>query len=435
MKFIRLPHALAGAALIAAVSAPQAASAQGMLSRIKQKVQDKVDQTADSAAGAVVDKTAEGVTCAATNNACIKKAVDAGKPVQVVGKNGKPVSAADSSNAMTAAQGGGSDSAAGPAASSPPGAGVWLNYDFIPGDKVLYYEDFSDAKVGDLPKHLDITDGNVSVVDIKGTKYMRSVTGGTAYINLPSALPQRFTIEVVFHRSGGNGMGMHFNIGKDKDNLDFDFRCDQGAASISGMGANGSKQSGEGANGVGDNDFETCRLMVDSGYAKVYINNQRLGQLSGLNIGRGKVIGVEIANGDDNGSLITGIRIAEGGKPLYDALSASGRVSTHGILFATGSSTIQGESTPTLTEIGQMLQQHADLKLEIDGHTDNVGNAAANQSLSEKRAGAVRQYLVTTYKIDPSRLTSNGFGDTKPVSPNTTPEGRQINRRVELVKM
>ncbi|MEO9226726.1 MAG: OmpA family protein [Gemmatimonadaceae bacterium] len=435
MKLIRLQCFLAGAALMATLSMSQAAGAQGLLSRIKQKVQDKVDQTADSAAGAVVDKTAGGVTCAATNRACIKTAVDAGKPVQVVGKNGKPVSAADSSNAVTLAQGGGSAPAASSAASSPPGAGVWLNYDFIPGDKVLYYEDFSDAKVGDLPKHLDVTDGNVSVVDIKGTKYMRSVTGGTAYINLPSALPQRFTIEVVFHRSGGNGMGMHFNIGKDKDNLDFDFRCEQGAASISGKGANGAKESGEDANGIGDNDFETCRLMVDSGYAKVYINNQRLGQLSGLNIGRGNVIGVEIPNGDDNGSLITSIRIAEGGKPLYDALSASGRVSTHGILFATGSAIIQGESTPTLTEIGQMLQQHADLKLEIDGHTDNVGNAAANQSLSEKRAGAVRQYLVATYKIDSARLTSKGFGDTRPVSPNTTPEGRQMNRRVELVKM
>ena len=435
MKIIRLPYFLASAALIATVSAPQAANAQGFLSRIKQKAQEKVDQATDSVAGTAVDKTAGAVTCAATNSACIKKAADAGKPVQVVGKNGRPVSAADSSDAMATAQGGGSASAAGPAASTPPGAGAWLNYDFIPGDRVLYYEDFSDANVGDLPKHLDITDGNVSVVDIKGTKYLRSVTGGTAYINLPSALPQRFTIEVVFHRSGGNGMGMHFNIGKDKDNLDFDFRCDQAAASISGKGANGAKESGEDAAGVGDNDFETCRLMVDSGYAKVYINSQRVGQLSGLNIGRGNVIGVEIANGDDNGSLITGIRIAEGGKPLYDALSASGRVSTHGILFATGSSTIRGESTPTLTEIGQMLQQHADLKLEIDGHTDNVGNAAANQSLSEKRAGAVRQYLVTTYKIDPSRLTSRGFGDTKPVSPNITPEGRQINRRVELVKM
>jgi outer membrane protein OmpA-like peptidoglycan-associated protein len=430
--------AVASCAILAGL--PASSSAQGWMNRIKSKakeaIQQKTDNAADSVANAAVNTAGSVVKCAVSDKACIKNAEDSGKSVSVVNGKGQPVSSADSASAMNAAQGGGAAAGAGtPAASAPPGAGVWLNYDFVPGDKVLYYEDFSDAQVGDLPKHLDITDGNVAVVDIKGTKYLRSVTGGTAYINLPTALPQRFTIEVVFHRSGGNGMGMHFRLGKDKDDLNFDFRCDQGSAAISGDGANGRKESGQGDDDVGPNDFQTCRLMVDSGYAKVYINNKRLGQLSGLDIGHGKLIEVELANGDDNGSLITGIRIAEGGRPLYDALTSSGRVSTHGILFATGSAAIQGESTPTLKEIGDMLQQHPDLKLEIDGHTDNVGNAAANQALSEKRAAAVREYLVSTYKIDPARLTSKGLGDTKPVSPNTTPQGRQMNRRVELVKM
>ena len=81
-----------------------------------------------------------------------------------------------------------------------------------------------------------------------------------------------------------------------------------------------------------------------------------------------------------------------------------------------------------------MLTQHPELKLTIEGHTDNVGNAAANQTLSEKRAAAVKQFIIANYHIDASRLASQGLGASKPAVPNTTAEGRQQNRRVELVK-
>ena len=82
-----------------------------------------------------------------------------------------------------------------------------------------------------------------------------------------------------------------------------------------------------------------------------------------------------------------------------------------------------------------MLSEHADLKLTIEGHTDNVGAAATNQALSEKRAAAVRQYLIDNHSVDGARLTAKGLGATKPSASNDTPEGRQNNRRVELVKM
>jgi outer membrane protein OmpA-like peptidoglycan-associated protein len=167
------------------------------------------------------------------------------------------------------------------------------------------------------------------------------------------------------------------------------------------------------------------------------MNEQRLGQLNGLVFSRTQKIRVEVPTVDEEygGALLTEIRIAEGGKPLYDALAASGRVSTHGILFATGSATIEGESTPTLKEIGDMLEAHPELKLTIEGHTDNVGSAGANQTLSEQRAAAVAQYLESSFQVDASRLATKGYGASKPVASNDTPEGRQQNRRVELVKM
>jgi outer membrane protein OmpA-like peptidoglycan-associated protein len=85
--------------------------------------------------------------------------------------------------------------------------------------------------------------------------------------------------------------------------------------------------------------------------------------------------------------------------------------------------------------IGDMLKEHTDLKLMIEGHTDNVGTPASNKTLSEKRAAAVKAYLTSNFGVDGARLSSSGLGDSKPATPNTTSEGRQQNRRVELVKM
>src|SRR6185437_6276426 len=93
-------------------------------------------------------------------------------------------------------------------------------------------------------------------------------------------------------------------------------------------------------------------------------------------------------------TLFGNFRVASGGKKLYDALAEKGRVATQGIFFDTGSDRIRPESTPTLKEITAMLKDHDDLKILVEGHTDNVGQAASNLALSEKRAAAVRAYLV-----------------------------------------
>jgi outer membrane protein OmpA-like peptidoglycan-associated protein len=119
---------------------------------------------------------------------------------------------------------------------------------------------------------------------------------------------------------------------------------------------------------------------------------------------------------------------------LAKALNETGTVALRNILFDTGQATIKPESAAQLGAVVELLKADPSLKLEVQGHTDNVGAKAANLALSERRAAAVRDYLVKTGGIDAGRLTSAGFGDTKPVAPNTTDAGRAENRRVELVK-
>ena len=82
-----------------------------------------------------------------------------------------------------------------------------------------------------------------------------------------------------------------------------------------------------------------------------------------------------------------------------------------------------------------MLTTHAGLRLSIEGHTDSEGDDTYNQTLSERRAAAVKAFLVTSYRIDAARLQTQGLGENKPVADNATPEGRQQNRRVELVRL
>lgn len=117
---------------------------------------------------------------------------------------------------------------------------------------------------------------------------------------------------------------------------------------------------------------------------------------------------------------------------LAEQLAKTGSVALEGITFDTGKAVIRPESKAVLDQIGALLVNAAALKLEIQGHTDNVGAPTANLTLSQQRAEAVKKYLIDTHKVAATRLTTAGFGDTKPVADNSTEEGRAKNRRVEL---
>lgn len=106
-------------------------------------------------------------------------------------------------------------------------------------------------------------------------------------------------------------------------------------------------------------------------------------------------------------------------------------VITRDILFANGSSTIDSKSFVYLNTLADYLLLYPDLKIEIRGHTDNVGSTVANQKLSEDRANAVRMYFIER-GVDGDRIISKGYGATKPVASNHNEEGRALNRRIEI---
>lgn len=115
-------------------------------------------------------------------------------------------------------------------------------------------------------------------------------------------------------------------------------------------------------------------------------------------------------------------------------LEDEGRAEVYGIYFDFDSATLKPESTPVLKEIAALMAKNASWKLDVEGHTDNIGTAARNLALSKERAEAVKHALVTEYGIAAARLTPAGFGASRPRESNDTLAGRARNRRVELVK-
>lgn len=118
---------------------------------------------------------------------------------------------------------------------------------------------------------------------------------------------------------------------------------------------------------------------------------------------------------------------------MSDAIAKSGKLDVYGITFATGQATITPASDAVLSDLLAVLTANPDWQLRIEGHTDNVGDQAANLKLSQARAAAVAAWL-TGKGVAAARLSTAGLGDTQPVGPNTTEEGRARNRRVVLIK-
>lgn len=119
---------------------------------------------------------------------------------------------------------------------------------------------------------------------------------------------------------------------------------------------------------------------------------------------------------------------------LAAEIQKSGHVAVYGIHFDTGKVTITPDSDAVLGEIVKLLKANPGWKMRVEGHTDNVGAKAANQTLSQQRAEAVVSWLAA-HGIERARLSAQGFGDTRPVGENSTEEGRARNRRVELAKI
>ena len=392
---------------------------------VKKTAEDKAIQKATEEEGKAIDSTLSG-----------GEPEDTARATAAPTKPGATAAAKPAADSVTGTS---TDSAPGTtAAASPADKKVWANYDFVPGQRTLFFTDFTEDQVGNFPQRLEFKTGSMEIVEFEGgQRALKASSQSEFLIPLPEVLPERYTIELDVISRKGQGVGAStFEIlgGRERDRESSQVSWGNGYFNVEGGPVKVAFETHDTERYLGKP--ASFRMLGDGKYLKAYVDEKRVANIPNAQFKRDKVLFVRLEgrNDDQDAVYVTRIRVAESQKTIYDALSSTGRWATQGILFDTGKSDVKPESTPTLKQIAAALKEHPELKVEIQGHTDNVGTADANLKLSQARAEAVMATLTKEYGVGTGQLTAKGYGDTKPSGDNKTPEGRANNRRVELVK-
>jgi outer membrane protein OmpA-like peptidoglycan-associated protein len=386
---------------------------------------------------------ANAVHCVFDNLECILKAKEDEEPVVLTDREGN-ILTDEEGNPITDPSQLPSGSVPGPGGDQPaaPG-GVASTYDFEPGERELFVSDFLADNPGDFPRGLELVEGNMQVIEWQGRRFLQTNSKYNGFaVPLPETLSEQFTIEFdLYDAAGFYGVGIALS---DPPNRGFTwstyyeahvFRAGHQHGSGVWTGRN-NKQVATTVDMRSAEQIVPVRIMVDGAHAKMFIGENRVANVPQADLPRSdRVYFFVWSLPPDKLTYIADIRIAAGGRNLYDALETDGRVAIRDILFDTNSANIRPESAPILEQIGTMMQEHPELKLLVEGHTDNEGEFDWNMELSADRAASVKTYLVENLGIEVDRMRTMGLGSTQPVDSNETPEGRQKNRRVELVKI
>ncbi len=335
---------------------------------------------------------------------------------------------------------------------------IYSKFDFVPGDKLLFFDDFSNDFIGDFPSKWN-TNATGEVVKIEGKgKWFQLKSGGNVYY-LPEIdeLPENYTIEFDLLTNGltkRTTSTARLTVAINEENH-FDSNSNYVKVSIPlalyasfsidtrNRFANGSSNSIQSSIKA---DIRNAMLnqphisiSVTKNRFRLWVNEKKyvdipkfVNQLNILKYLRFNLYGLE--DGTEN-LYIANLKIAEGGVDLRRKLLSEGKVSTNAILFDSGKATIKPQSLGVVRQISQVLMQDDAIKLNIIGHTDADGSDAVNLKLSKLRAEAVKNALVEIYKISGNRLQTQGKGETEPISDNTTTNGKAQNRRVEFIKI
>jgi OmpA-OmpF porin, OOP family len=307
-------------------------------------------------------------------------------------------------------------------------------WDFVPGEKVLLFDDFTDMPRGAAPPHWKARGGALKLVDGR-------LTSANQEVNLTPNItkwPHNFTIEMDIQSkpfeepsTPDQNLEWSFNTGENwvwHASLTVDATAGCSLLVEIASPAENQQASCKWKNGQ-SNQYS---LWVQDGRLRFYFNGERLIDMNQVKAD------FETARLRLSGRLpvsFGAFRFAESAPDVSKTLFASGRYVTHGIQFDVNSDALRSESKPVLQQIADALTSQPTVKVRIEGHTDSSGDAAKNLDLSKRRAAAVKDALAKQFGIAADRVTTDGFGDTKPAAGNDTPQGRAENRRVEFVKL
>jgi len=341
----------------------------------------------------------------------------------------------------------------------------YSKYDFVPGDKIVYAEDFSQDVIGEFPVKWN-TNGSGEIVTLEGQqgKWLK-MNEDTKYESAyTSKLPENYTVEfdlitefkddqrvpeidvMIYHPVGSSQFaGMSFrlipnggNSNEGNNDRAYFYSYDEKATAY----LQSKDQLFEEFFKVNHKNTPVhVSIWVQKERVRAWVNQVKLYDLPkamapnviadrfGLYVGG---YGGAKTNYD---YYVSNFKIAVATPDTRSKLVTEGKWSTTGILFDINSDKIKPTSYGVLKEIATTLKENPDVKVKIIGHTDSDGDDAKNLDLSKRRAASVRIALTTEFGIDGSRFETDGAGETKPVADNKTAEGKAQNRRVEFVKL
>jgi len=311
----------------------------------------------------------------------------------------------------------------------------YQNYDFIPGDKIIFEDDFSTGLDGEFPPLWKLLAGQGVVNKFEGKSTFVITEGSYARmaprVKNANYLDNTFTVEVDYFATNDDpGLWVFFvdSTGDDSKAVHFDQygNINTDYFPETGQLEGRHPQAEEYLSGF----WRHAAIAYKNSQMKCYVDQYRV-----LVIPEVDFTPLAVHFGGSPPVRISNVKVANGGgMNLIDQITKDGKFITHGILFDVNKATIKPSSMGVLNDIVKMMKDHSDLKFSVEGHTDSDGDDKSNQILSEQRAESVKKALVDL-GIDASRLQTKGWGESKPMGTNDTPEGKANNRRVEFVKI
>ena len=338
-------------------------------------------------------------------------------------------------------------------AKAAPSLKGFSKYDFVPGDKVLYFEDFSQDAIGDFPA-LWTTNGGGEVknVNIAPGNWLHMNKEDAVYCyTKPIAFPENFIMEFDIIPDGdfANGYALTFYEDPENAELTDDLYPGKKGVHISfeegrwyTKGYNNSIDAGgwiEGESTTKPVVLEQVNhviIWVQKRRLRIYHQGTKTFDMP-TNIHAGTKFNRLRFSGWSTHSTpyVTNIKITTAAPDTRSKLITEGKLVSYGIYFDVNKDVVKAESFGTLSEIAKTLKENPSVKIKIIGYTDSDGDDAKNLDLSKRRSAAVKNALSAEFGVEGARIETDGKGESEPISPNTTAEGKAKNRRVEFIKI
>jgi OmpA-OmpF porin, OOP family len=335
---------------------------------------------------------------------------------------------------------------------------AYSKYDFVPGEKVIAFEDFTTGNIGDFPAGWN-TNGAGEIVTIEGKpgRWLSFTKHGVFTPEFTKKYPDDFTFEFdLLHTVPFGGGKIQFVISElvDFGNLltwytaPNNFKAEFYVTASNQKEGTASIELRKNSTSASANSFNTpllsdahnpvhIAIWRQKERVRIYCNQEKLWDIPKAIEPGAKMSALlfPILAVEDNVKFyVSNLRLAVGAPDTRNKFVTQGKWVTHGILFDVNSANVKAESYGSLKEIANVLKENADVKVKIVGHTDSDGNDAANLDLSKKRAASVKAVLAKEFGIDESRMETDGKGESEPMDKNVTPAGKANNRRVEFIK-